>query len=572
MRITVHNGLAGMRERSPAAKIFPTLFFGVFLAAGLWMSWYMVRGLWQTAGRYRWQEAPCTFTSSDWSENADASSSERYSGRAAYRYEWSGSEYHGEASETFGAVGDAQRFRDQHAAGAGSTCFVNPEAPQESALRRPSPWTFLVLLFPMTFVATGAIPIILIWKPRREQEEAPARQEALTKKGGSNAAAGCVMVGFFLVFLAAGAAVMWFVMGRALMRVGEAKSWTATPCTVLASEVVTHAGDDGNTYSALVRYSYLFGGREYQSDRYDFSTGSTSNFEAHQQAVERFVVGSSCTCFVDPSDPTRAVLDRGFRKGYLIGLFGLPFFAVGLGGLIFLARAGLKKTQAAAPGTLRARPAMAAAGVGPLRLRSQSGPWKKFLGSLAVNFFWNGIVGVFIFVIARDWRAGNGEWFPILILTPFALIGLLLLSALPHAFLGLFNPRPVLELDRSECAPGESVSGRFRLSGLLGRIERLEITLEGKEAATLTTRSGGKSSTSRQEKMFHRSIVYESGPGAAPEREAEISVQVPADTMHSFSSANNEVRWLLHARIEIRRWPDIDEQFAFQVPPKRSWR
>jgi hypothetical protein len=572
MRFTGHHGATGRRERGRLAKIFPTLFCGVFLAAGLWMSWHMVRGLLRTADRYRWEPAPCTFTASEWNEDAAASSSQRYTGRAAYRYTWQGSEYRGEASATFGSVGDAQRFRDLYAPGTLSQCLVNPAAPQESAVERPSPWIFLTLLFPMTFVAAGAIPIVLLWKPRRDEksEEQTPRVEALTRKTGGNALAGCVMVGFFLVFLLAGSAVMWFLTGRPLVRIADAKSWVATPCTVLASEVVSHPGDDGTTYSALVRYRYQVGGREYQSDRYDFSTGSTSSSAGYQEVVDRFPPESGCTCFVDPRDPTRAVLDRGFRKAYWIGLFGLPFFAVGAGGLIFLARTGLRK---AAPVSSRAERGAAAAPVtGPLLLRSRSGPWKKFFGSLAVNLFWNGIVGVFIFVIARDWRAGNGEWFPILILTPFALIGLLLLGALPHAFLGLFNPRPQLELDRAECAPGESVSGRFRLSGLLGRADRLEITLEGKEAATLTTRSGGKSSTSRQEKMFHRSVVYESGAGAAVDREAQISVEVPADTMHSFSSSNNEVRWALQVRIEIRRWPDIDEQFALRVPAKRSWR
>ena len=572
MRVTIHNGAAGLRERSVPAKLFATLFFGVFLAMGSWMTWLMVRGLLQTAGRYRWEPVPCTFTTSDWSEDEAASSSQRYAASTSYRYSWQGSEYRGEASESFGSVVDAQRFRDLHAPGTEAGCFVNPEAPHESALRRPSPWTFLVVLFPMVFVAAGGIPIFLMWRPRRPETEEAPRAVALTGKKENTLLTGCIMVGFFGAFFLAGSAVMWFLLGRPLVRIVEARSWTETPCTIVSSEVMAHAGDDSTTYSVAVHYRYRVQGREYESDRYDFSTGSSSGYDAKQAIVERFTPAAPCTCYVDPADPTRAVLDRSFQKSYWIGLLGLPFFAVGAGGLFFLARAGLKRGSPGKAATAVRSRGIPAPPLGPIRLRPKTGPWKKLFGALAVNFFWNGIVGVFIFVLARDWRAGNHAWMPILILVPFALIGLLLLSGLPYAFLALFNPRPFLELERAECAPGESVGATFRLSGLLGRMDRLEVALEGKEAITVTSRSGGKSSTSRRDKMFHRSLVYESGPGALVERQATITIQVPADTMHTFSSDHNEVRWRLHVRGEIRNWPDIDEEFDLHVPPRRGLR
>ena len=44
-----------------------------------------------------------------------------------------------------------------------------------------------------------------------------------------------------------------------------------------SAEVVTHPGDDGDTYSIAVRYVYEVGGASYSGDRYDFSIGSTSS-------------------------------------------------------------------------------------------------------------------------------------------------------------------------------------------------------------------------------------------------------------------------------------------------------
>ena len=53
-----------------------------------------------------------------------------------------------------------------------------------------------------------------------------------------------------------------------------------------------------------------------------------------------------------------------------------------------------------------------------------------FLGSLGICLFWNGIVSVFVVKIIMDWRGGNGNWFETLFLTPFVLIGLVILAIL----------------------------------------------------------------------------------------------------------------------------------------------
>jgi hypothetical protein len=51
-------------------------------------------------------------------------------------------------------------------------------------------------------------------------------------------------------------------------------------------------------------------------------------------------------------------------------------------------------------------PAATALGGGAVVLRPKSGPWKKLLEALVINLFWNGIVGVFIWVLAKEWQKG----------------------------------------------------------------------------------------------------------------------------------------------------------------------
>ena len=44
-------------------------------------------------------------------------------------------------------------------------------------------------------------------------------------------------------------------------------------------------------------------------------------------------------------------------------------------------------------------------------------------------------------------------------------------------------------------------------------------------------------------------------------------VEIPEDTMHSFSSNNNSVVWSLVVRGDIHRWPDVSETFEIEVRP-----
>jgi hypothetical protein len=376
------------------------------------------------------------------------------------------------------------------------------------------------------------------------------------------------MAGFFGIFFCAGAAVLWWLMLGPLYKISKARTWESTPCTVVSSQLGSQSGDDGTTYRVEILYRYTYGGREYESSRYDFETAFSSGSAPKQAIVDLYSPGQACTCFVDPHEPARSVLNRDFHKSYWAGLFGLPFLLVGLFGGLWVAgafRRGEKKAfPAAAPA--RARFSSWRETAAPLQLRPKSGPWKKLLVSLLINLFWNGLVSVFVVVLAREWRAGNHQWMPILILTPFVLIGLLLLSGLPLSFLALFNPRPWIELERGAVVPGESVGARYRLSGSAGRLARLTIALEGREAVTVTTRSGNTTSISQREGLFHHSVLFDSGPGGAG-REAAFTLAVPAGVMHSFASSNNAVHWKIKVHGDIPRFPDLDDEFVIEVSP-----
>lgn len=354
---------------------------------------------------------------------------------------------------------------------------------------------------------------------------------------------GC-LIPFFLIFLAAGAAVVWFVTVRPFLKSVAAQKWPETPCTILSSEVGSHRGSKGGTtYSIDIRYRYEFQGTTRESEAYDFLESSSSGYDGKAAVVEQYPVGSVKVCYVNPRDPAEAVLDRGFHAGYLFGLFGLLFVAVGGGGFFFMLR------------PVKARPAK---GSGPLAipagaatLKPSTTPGCRLAIAVVVALFWNGIVSVFLF----SGMDGCGYVF----LIPFVLVGLGLLAWVGYQFLALFNPRPELVVSAGAVKVGGSFDLQWRLRGRVNKLTSFKITLEGREEATY--RRGTKTTT---EKVVFTTLVLH---GNDVKAEGRVNVVIPRGTMHTFRAPNNKILWSLHVRGEIPRWPDVNEEFPFEVLP-----
>ena len=128
-------------------------------------------------------------------------------------------------------------------------------------------------------------------------------------RGGSGPPRGCLTL-FFLIFFAAGAAGTYFLLWRPVSRLLASRSWTEMACTVLSSQVATVSGSDGDTYKVDIHYTWRDGGRIYESDRYDFMIGSSSGTKGKQAVVDRYPTGARVPCWIDPADPSSAVLSR----------------------------------------------------------------------------------------------------------------------------------------------------------------------------------------------------------------------------------------------------------------------
>jgi hypothetical protein len=368
---------------------------------------------------------------------------------------------------------------------------------------------------------------------------------------------------FFSVFLIIGLAVTTFMFVVPLVRILSARSWRATPCTILKSDVATHRGSKGSlTYSIEVTYEYSVDDQTYSSSQYWFAEGSSSGYDGKKEVVDRIPPGTRSTCYVNRRNPREAVLERGVTGELFLGLIPMVFALVGGGGLfaVFIYK---KKPRAPVAATSHHPPAPGSK-PGAARLKASASPVGRLGCTFFLAVFWNGIVSVFFLETVSGWVQGNPDGCLTLFIIPFLLVGLGLIGLVGYYFLALFNPRPVLQVSSASAALGDTVEIEWETPGNVDRVKGFTITLEGREEATY--RRG--TSTATDKSTFATIEIVKSTKGRDMRR-GKAKVAIPADSMHSFKSSNNKFVWSFQLKGDIPKWPDVSEEFPFEVLPQR---
>lgn len=163
-------------------------------------------------------------------------------------------------------------------------------------------------------------------------------------------------------------------------------------------------------------------------------------------------------------------------------------------------------------------------------------------GVLGMALFWNGIVSVFVWQAAAAWVAGRPEWFLMVFLIPFVLIGVVLVVVTAVMavvwVVSLLTGKIVVEVDGHPFVPGGTYRGLVTQGGLV-RVTRAAVELVCEESATY--QAGTSESTATE-------VVAEVPAGPRDPDAAlplDFAVTVPADAMHSFAAAKNKIRWKL---------------------------
>lgn len=551
-----------------AGKIFLSLFLAVFLGMGLVFTVLLGKSLLETVQSFSWPEHACVITRSEVLNDPSKDREQPYLFQVEYRYEAGGrtrvSNHYRGKDERSSSWSDMEALARKFPVGSQAACFVNPSDPDQAILQHDSLWIGIGLLVSFVFIFVGAGGIWSTWRTLQlRPQSGPLSEQA------SRPQAGWVMALFFGIFFLVGTGGT-VALGWGFVDLVQSGSWVKTPCTVESSRVLTHSDSDGSTYSVDVLYRYSFRNQTYRSNRYSFMGGSSSGYKSKAEAVKNFPAGKNAFCYVDPKNPSNAVLHRGWTWEMLIILVPLLFAVIGLGGILYSLKPKPAQNNfpgtplggpASAPGSSSAFPAGQTSG-GPLVLKPKTSAFAKMCGMLLVALFWNGIISIFLYQAAGSWQQGRPDWFLSLFMVPFVLIGLGIIFGVFYFMLCIGNPVAKLALNPAAIALGGKLRFGWGFEGKTDRIRNLRITLEAREEATYRrgTRSYTDKSTFYRQDLVDLSDSRQIAQGLA---EAEI----PSGLMHSLSSANNKIVWTLTIHGSIPRWPDVKEEFELAVLP-----
>lgn len=333
----------------------------------------------------------------------------------------------------------------------------------------------------------------------------------------------------------------------------DARGWKETPCHILSSEVKTYHGKNGPTYGVEISYAYKVAAQEYHSNRYQFLRFSNGDRQPKAEMVGRYPRGKQAVCFVDPKNPSEAVLDRRSATVGLFGLLPLVFVGVGAVGVVRAVRGGNNSALAKAlqEGTpWLARPDWAAGRVVSSAKNTLRSAW-----FFAV--FWNAIAFPVAWSVLSQHVIRKGNYAPAIALI-FPLIGLgLLCWALRLTRRWVCFGESVFEMTAVPGIIGGTLEGTIRLSRPIRPEGPVHLRL--KCLSRTTTRNGDGSSTNESLLWQHEETADLDGIDAIP-----VAFRIPGDTEPTtVIGAGNGILWRLEVQARV---PGMDYAAPFEVP------
>jgi hypothetical protein len=139
-----------------------------------------------------------------------------------------------------------------------------------------------------------------------------------------------VLMGLALIAMGTGA-TLW--LWGSWTRAKETRAWTPSPAIVLSSQVLTDRPSVHSPlrYSADVRYRYTYQGKTFPSSRIKRVDGSSAHKDVAEALAAKYWPGQSVTCYVNPAQPTFAILELPSRAAVFSIWFPLLFVVGGVG-------------------------------------------------------------------------------------------------------------------------------------------------------------------------------------------------------------------------------------------------
>ena len=367
---------------------------------------------------------------------------------------------------------------------------------------------------------------------------------------------------FALPFLGVGV-WMGYSAGSNMADAWQMKQWVPVQGTLLRAGYETHSGDDSYTYEAYAKYSYEFGGQHYTNDRAAIA-GGADNIGDYQQNLGRYLSGvknrgETITVYVDPDEPSEAILDRSLRWG-LIGfksIFLFTFGGIGLGLIIFVFRTPKEKDLSAPE--YRDTPWLANDKwqTAVIKSGSKATMWAGW----AFAAFWNLVSAPLPFVIYTEVTEKNN--LPALLGLLFPLIGLGLITWAVKRTLewNRFGPAPVT-LDPFPGSIGGHVGGTIDVNLPYDAGTQFSLTLTNLHSYVS---GSGKNRSRKESAKWQDTQVAHTSSGAKGSR-LSFRFTVPDDLEESAADQSDEsyYLWRLNVKADLAG-VDIDRDYEIPV-------
>lgn len=141
-----------------------------------------------------------------------------------------------------------------------------------------------------------------------------------------------VVLGLGLLAVFAGLTGLYILVIHPWMTYSDAKDWLATPCTIRSSEIYGPYGKrrSGGWYRPTIEYAYRSPqGQEVVSQQYDIKETESNNKAKIQAIVDAYPAGLKTTCYVNPRNPSQALLNRQWSVRISVIGFSMVFITTG---------------------------------------------------------------------------------------------------------------------------------------------------------------------------------------------------------------------------------------------------
>ncbi|MCX5660742.1 MAG: DUF3592 domain-containing protein [Planctomycetota bacterium] len=363
-----------------------------------------------------------------------------------------------------------------------------------------------------------------------------------------------------------------------------ARTWTPTRCTIESSAIVPSGTNRrGPVLRLAIHYTYVINGKTHGSDRYDCDADGPSGNRA-KQITELHPAGSETTCYVNPQDPSQAMLEREFRWIHLLDLLVIP--PLGIGGLCLFAASRCHRElnlprnnppartgTAPAPERLSSLdiaglPAPPTSTNGRVALSPIDSAWNLlFQVSIAIGIF-GGLAAFCLCGLTLMKAPGSSGWLIAILMIPFILVILPLLIISPFFLRTCLVPQPDVFVSAGLLHPGETARLECAFTRRPSAIRKWAVDLKAREEVDYFDKDN-KSRTTKNT-IYSRRLTASKPKPISTNWTETIDVAIPSGAMHSFESPRNRIVWYIEVDVTISDLRSRREEYRIVVLPLQT--